>query len=295
MREELQVVGLRLDREQAIADAHFTAFAVQQQGRGLDAGDFAAGHGACGLGHELIAHELGVLAGEHPVAPHRTGFAHVPAAGVEVLGLEQVAAIARAVDVAIALLRAHHQVALARGDAFQPAHVGDLAMAAAQAVFLEADHVGQVVDAGDDAQVLEEGLDLGQRHRVDRAIGARTGLHADAVEVGQADHVARIDQVRVLDLRVGLPDLRPQPRLAQERAGDVPQRVATLDHIAVRMAAAQFGGNRISGHRQQCSGKHRAQHVGARGPRARQLRNTFKHGGHLPAPLGKKPPEAGPL
>src|SRR3546814_12902779 len=59
----------------------------------------------------------------------------------------------------------------------------------------------------------------------------------DAVEIGQADDVARIDQVRVGDLRVGLPDLRPQPWMLQELARDVPRGVAAHDDIGIGVIA----------------------------------------------------------
>ena len=37
------------------------------------------------------------------------------------------------------------------------------------------------------------------------------------------------------NLRVDVPDFRPQPGVAQEQAGDIPERVALDDHVAVRM------------------------------------------------------------
>src|SRR5690554_7754327 len=55
----------------------------------------------------------------------------------------------------------------------------------------------------------------------------------------QADHVARIDQVRVVDLRVGLPDFRPQPGPLQELARDVPQRIPTLHDIGIGMRSEE--------------------------------------------------------
>src|SRR5690606_11028660 len=54
-----------------------------------------------------------------------------------------------------------------------------------------------------------------------------------AVDVHQTDRVARVDQVRVGDLRIDVPDLRPQPGFVQEEGGDIPQGVAFLDHIAI--------------------------------------------------------------
>ena len=54
---------------------------------------------------------------------------------------------------------------------------------------------------------------------------AHVGITAGAIS--QRQHVTRIDQVRIFDLRVDLPDLRPEPRVLEEHRGDVPKRVAT--------------------------------------------------------------------
>ncbi|MOA21712.1 hypothetical protein D3C78_1422190 [compost metagenome] len=56
-----------------------------------------------------------------------------------------------------------------------------------------------------------------------------------AIDVDEAQGIARVDQVRVLDLRVGMPELRPLPRLAEELARDIPERVTLGDGIAVWM------------------------------------------------------------
>ena len=167
--------------------------------------------------------------------------------------MEQVAARG-AVQARVAHRRTHDGEALPGLRVGQAAHVHDLAVDAAQAVVFQADHVGQLVELVDHAQVLEERLDLGQRHAVDRSRLARARLHRHAVQVGQAEDVARIDQVRVLDLRVGLPDFRPQPRPLEEAPGDVPQRVAVLDDVGVRMVAAQLHGGGIGRDGQQRDG-----------------------------------------
>ena len=52
-----------------------------------------------------------------------------------------------------------------------------------------------------------------------------------AVDVAEIQHVAGIDQVRIGDVRVDVPDLRPVPRVLEVHRGDVPQRVAPLDHV----------------------------------------------------------------
>ena len=40
--------------------------------------------------------------------------------------------------------------------------------------------------------------------------------------------------MRILDLRIDLPDFRPIPGIAQEHLGDAPQGIAALHDIAVR-------------------------------------------------------------
>jgi hypothetical protein len=50
--------------------------------------------------------------------------------------------------------------------------------------------------------------------------------------------------VRIADLRIDLPDLGPEPGLAQETAGDVPKGVA-LDHrVTLRVRRIQLYGLR---------------------------------------------------
>src|SRR3546814_1260759 len=100
----------------------------------------------------------------------------------DVCSSDLVAAHAGALQARVAHGRAHDEVALAGRGRGQAAHVDDLVLAAAQAVVLEADHVGQLLEVVDHAQVLEERLDVRQRDRVDR-LGdvARPLLHGDAV------------------------------------------------------------------------------------------------------------------
>ena len=43
-----------------------------------------------------------------------------------------------------------------------------------------------------------------------------------AVDINQAQGVARIDQMRILDARVDVPNFRPQPWIAQVHRGDAP-------------------------------------------------------------------------
>ncbi len=247
---ELQVVRPRLDRHQAVAGAHFAAADVlvqhQRGGLNLAAGD--PGDGAGG--------DLGQLVAEHATA--RVG---------RVVGLPQVAAargdvaiggqVLGRLGLGVAHGRAYHGPALAHLGIGQ-AHVDGVTARSAQAAVLQADHVGQLLDAVDDAQLLQERLDLGQRNGVDRGLLARTGLgHGHPVQVGQAQHVTGIDQVRVGDLRIGLPDLRPQPRLLQETRGDIPQRIPFSDHIGVRVPAIHFHGGSIGSHGQHRRGDDR--------------------------------------
>ena len=54
-----------------------------------------------------------------------------------------------------------------------------------------------------------------------------------AVDVHELQHVARINEVRVLDLGIDVPDFGPIPGVAQEHLGDVPQRVAGFHDVLV--------------------------------------------------------------
>ncbi len=52
-----------------------------------------------------------------------------------------------------------------------------------------------------------------------------------ALVIGQHQHVARINAMRVLDLGVLVPDFGPFPGVLQEYIGDAPQRIAALDGV----------------------------------------------------------------
>src|SRR3546814_1918525 len=78
------------------------------------------------------------------------------------------------------------------------------------------------------------------------------------------------------DLRVGLPDLRPQPWMLQELARDVPQGVAAHDDIGIGVIATDALCHGVARHHQQCDCK----------TRAKPPRKALKHAGHLLAPLG---------
>ena len=61
-----------------------------------------------------------------------------------------------------------------------------------------------------------------------RALDEQAGL---AVAEGQRNDVAGVDQVRVIDLRVDAPDLRPYPWVPEEHGRDIPERVAAFHGI----------------------------------------------------------------
>ena len=87
--------------------------------------------------------------------------------------------------------------------------------------------------AADELRLLriEPDVQLHYAHvRLDRAL-AVAKVPADEHQL-----VARINEVGIANLGIDLPDLRPQPRLLQEARGDVPERVAFLNDVAVRMA-----------------------------------------------------------
>ncbi|KAG0772533.1 hypothetical protein G6F22_015664 [Rhizopus arrhizus] len=251
MRHELQVIGAGLDRHQAVADTDFTATRalVQRQrgGPGLAVGN--PGDGAGG--------ELGQFIAQHAAARVGcvVGFPQVAAARGDVaVGVQVFARL----GLGVAHGRADHGPALSQLGIGQ-VHVGGIATGHAQSVVLQADHLGQLLDAVDHAQLLQERLYLGQRNGVDRGLlaRARLGRHGHPVQIGQAEHVTGIDQVRIGDLRIGLPDLRPQPRLLQETCGDIPQRIPFSDHIGVRVPAIHFHGGSIGSHGQHRRGDDR--------------------------------------
>lgn len=104
----------------------------------------------------------------------------------------------------------------------------------------------------DDAVGQQEAVDLVQRDGRDglgdrRAADLRRQLDGPArfatvqhqarlaIDVDQAEGVAGVDQVGILDLRVGVPEFRPLPWLAEEFPRDVPQGIAPDHRVAVRM------------------------------------------------------------
>ncbi len=101
----------------------------------------------------------------------------------------------------------------------------------------------QVIGNRADRAVEIGGADLGrQPHGADRFEGnARL-----AVDVAEIQHVARIDQVRVADRRVDVPDLRPVPGIIEVHARNVPQRVAFLDDITLGSRRRNRHGHRAA-------------------------------------------------
>ena len=67
-----------------------------------------------------------------------------------------------------------------------------------------------------------------------------------AVHVNEAQHVPRIDPVRILDLRVYVPDFGPVPGVLEEHPGDVPEGVALLDDISLRGVRGQRHRHRLA-------------------------------------------------
>ena len=179
------------------------------------------------------------------------------------------------------------------------------------------DDVGRVIQAllVDDQRTVDEGLDARERDAGDGGLVGHGGAHgglqlADAVAVatlgtgtvGAAIHiaaqtqarrvartiqiynVARIDQVRVLDLGlVKLPDLRPAPGFLQKKSGNAPQRVTLDHHMAVRGVGGQLDlilaglGDALQRHH-GARGKGNAQAQGAQGPGAKLF---HRHGRSL--------------
>jgi len=71
--------------------------------------------------------------------------------------------------------------------------------------------------------------------------GALQGKNRLPLPIYQTDYVPRIDEVRIFDLRVNPPQFRPAPGLGQEPAGNIPQRVPLLHHMAFRMTGGENG------------------------------------------------------
>jgi hypothetical protein len=148
------------------------------------------------------------------------------------------------------------------------ARVDFIAGAADDMAVLARQHIRSVAQHArlDDPTAIEEGIDRLQRNRRDGAI-ERSGTHFGlelhiapaiqhearlAVHVYQVERIAGINEMRILDLRIVMPELRPAPGIFQEHIGDVPQRIALLHHIGVGVTALQ------------------RQHIGVRHERHRQ-------------------------
>ncbi len=250
VRHELQIVRAGFDRHQAITGAHFATvdLALQHQRGHLDIAALHAAHRAdVDLG-QFVAQRLVALAGHDEGFPDIAAAGRGVAAGVQVFGR---------LGQGVLHGRADHRVALADLGVLQAPHIGGLPGGGTQAVVFQVDHIRERLDLVDHAQLLQERLDLLQRNAVDRGLLARAGLGHDAVQIGQAEYVTRVDQVWILDLRVGLPDLRPQPGLLQEARRDIPQRVPFAHDIGIRVPAIHFHGGSIGSNGQHRHGDDR--------------------------------------
>ncbi len=145
----------------------------------------------------------------------------------------------------------------------QVVHVDLVGLTADEVLLAEREHRRRLLDLipRQHRRLREEGRDGRVGQRRDRAIqrvAAQTRIQAGRATAGQADlrlavravgereRVARIDKVRVLDLRIDDPDLGPQPRVFQEQRGDVPERVTALDGVAL----GGIGANQRAGARE---------------------------------------------
>jgi len=268
VRDEAVAVRHVLDGQHAVTDPDFAAFIAQQHH-----GDLALhlGHFADRVLHQLVAELVTTVrfGGRIDVGP----------VAMQPVGAKinrRAATAAAAVDHLAHLIdadRAGDLDHLARLGADQVADVGDLSGRGQQAIFLKPDHVGEGLRVLHHGQLLQPGLDLGKRNRVDRRAGAdlRAAGAGDSrlpVHVYQAQHVAGIDAVRVLDLGIGLPDFRPEPGLGEEARRDVPERVSLLHHVGGRMVPAQLCREGKGGEGE----KHGSQHCS----------KPFKHGCYPP-------------
>ena len=244
-----------VDRHDAVAAADLAGGVEQQQG-----GRITGAQGLGGADHRHLDAEVVALAIVAVVArilaPRRIDHCRVAVQAVRhQVGIGRIVLVEAAEHVA----GPHDRPALARL-ALQAAHVKVLADGAAQAVLFQADHVGRGADRVGihHPHVFQEHLQLAERNRRHRlAFAMHAGLQpqARAVDEGQVEHVAGIDQVGIAHLRVGLPDLRPQPRLGQEFGGDVPQGVATANGVAVGVIGTQLRARGIDGQGDQHAGQ----------------------------------------
>ncbi len=128
------------------------------------------------------------------------------------------------------------------------AHVGFMTMATDHVSVAERHDVRgrEHLFLGYDAGLGEEGRDGRECHRIDGPLeifAAQARLQSRAAVLrdehmrvaagadGQREHVTGIDEVWILDLRIDLPDLGPEPRVLEEHRRNVPQRVATLHGV----------------------------------------------------------------
>ena len=158
---------------------------------------------------------------------------------------------------------------LEQADAVQlAAHICLVVFAQIDAAFLRGDDARRAFQLVffHDQRLRQERLDVGRRNRGNgvgiqllaadlrraAAVAAGTGDRlAQAQTAGGAievDDLAWINPVRVVDLRpVHVPDLRPAPRMLQEFAGNVPQRIAAYHHVLIRRRARKLQRDAVAG------------------------------------------------
>ena len=190
-------------------------------------------------------------------------------------------------------------VAMPDHAAFEATHVDVIADRGNQPVVAGARDIGRAIDLvpGQHGRARHECRDAVVRDREDCAIQrvrahARREAHVaaarerdlrPAVHPGERELVPRIDEVRVRDLRIDVPDLRPVPGIGQEFRRDVPERVARHDDVtagrigrhrndaAVDALVLPVGDASRHGHREgdrcDCCGHERAQGVRNRSSR----------------------------
>ena len=59
------------------------------------------------------------------------------------------------------------------------------------------------------------------------------------VDIDETENVTGVDKVRILDVRIYIPDFRPKPWVLEKCCRNVPQGVANLDDVFVWMAVSQ--------------------------------------------------------
>ena len=173
---------------------------------------------------------------------------HAVAAGIQVRGRQAVVGV----HVTAAEVRGGPEDfdIFADSDILQAVHIDRLVGGAEQVAFLVAQDIGHGLEITGDAQIFQVGAVHRSIDCTDRGAPGSPGagiIHGQvglAVDVDQPDHIAGVDQVRVLDLGVALPDLRPLPGFVEEASGDIPERVTFHHHVFGGVAGLEHIGRR---------------------------------------------------